>query len=62
MQMFAEIKLTKQSKKNLNGYRFFPGYTISQNPTYRSFGKVNIIIFKEGETGPKWVVNVRDYS
>ena len=50
MQMLAEIKLTKQSKKNLNGYRFFPDYIISQNPTYRSFGKVNIMIFNEGET------------
>ena len=55
MQMIVEIKLTKQCSewKNLNGDRFFPGYTIAHNPTYRSFGKVNIIILKESETGPK---------
>ena len=45
MQMIVEIELTKQFKKNLNCYRFFPGYTVSQNPTHGSFGKVNIIIF-----------------
>ena len=28
MQMIAEIKLSEQFKKNLNGYRSFPGYTI----------------------------------
>ena len=52
MQMIVEIELTKQFQKNLNGDWFFPGYIITHNPTYHSFGKVNIIILKESETGP----------
>ena len=43
MQMIVEIELTIQFKKYLNCYRFVPGYTISQNPTHGSFGKVNTI-------------------
>ena len=62
MRMIVEIELTKQFKKNLNCYRFFPGYTIFQNPTHGSFDKVNIVIFKESETGPKRAIDVRDYS
>ena len=30
--------------------------------TYHAFDKVNIIILKESETGPKQAINVRDYS
>ena len=59
MQMIVEIEFAKQLQKNLNGDRFFPGYIIAHNPTYRSFGKVNIIILKESETGPKRAINVR---
>ena len=59
MQMIVELELTKQLQKNLNGDRCFPGYIIAHNPTYRSFSKVNVIILKESETGPKRAINVR---
>ena len=59
MQVIVEIY---NLKKNLNGYRFFPDYTISQNSKQASFGKVNIIILKKSETGRKRAIDLQNYS
>ena len=59
MQVIVEIN---NLKKNLNGYRFFPDYTISQNSKQASFGKVNIIILKKSKTGRKRAIDLQNYS
>ena len=59
MQVIVEIN---NLKKNLNGYRFFPDYTISQNSKQASFGKVNIIILKKSKTGRKRAIDLQKYS
>ena len=67
MQMIVEIEVTKNFKRIaivIGSFRATqsPKIRRTERNYHRAFGKVNILILKESETGPKRAINVRDYA